>query len=54
MEALLLAEKEYEIKKVTKRLDEAQIQEAMEEGVGSDWGGGLDEMLRTRETKVVP
>ena len=38
MEALLLAEKEYEIKKVTKRLDEAQIQEAMEEGVGSDWG----------------
>ena len=36
MEALVLAEKEYEIKKVTKRLDESQIQEAMEEGVDSD------------------
>ena len=40
MEALLLAEKEYEIKKVTKRLDEAQIQQAMEEGRWLGLGGG--------------
>ena len=33
-------------------LDEAQVQAAMEMGVGSDWGE-QDETLRSRVTKVV-